>query len=414
MDKEKLALRGGKSIRISPFPAWPVLGNEDKKAVEEVLESGKLTCLTGQKVREFEDKFADYHGVKHAIAVSSGTSAIHIALAAARIGPGDEVVVPAHTFIGTVTPVLHQNAIPVFADIDLNTFNIKSESIGKVITEKTKAIIPVHLNGHPAEMDEIMEIAKEHKLIVIEDACQAHGAKYKGRKVGTIGDLGCFSFWEDKIITTGGEGGMIITNNDELAERARFIRHHGETETKKGEERKYYHSMLGYNYRMTEMQAAIGLVQFSKLDSYLEKRRENAAYLTEHLKKFAQIEPPLVKSYVKHSYYKYICRINKNKFEVPIEEFIKAVSVEGIPISRRYPIPIHLQPVFTEKKGYGNVHCPFACPLYGIQREYKKDLCPNAERLSDELFTLLVHPTVNQKDLDDIILAIEKVIKGLS
>jgi len=414
MSKEKLALKGGQPVRTSPFPTWPVLGDEDKKAVEKVLESGKLTCLTGQKVKEFEDKFANYHGVKHAIAVSSGTSAIHIALAAAGIGPGDEVVVPAHTFIGTVTPVLHQNAIPVFADVDLDTFNIKPESIKKVITERTKAIVPVHLNGHPAEMNEIMQIAKKHGLIVIEDACQAHGAEYKGRKVGTIGDLGCFSFWEDKIITTGGEGGMIITNNDELAAKARSIRHHGETETKKGEERKYYHSILGYNYRMTEMQAAIGLVQFSKLDSYLEKRRENAEYLTKHLKKFAQIEPPLVKSYVKHSYYKYICRINKDKFKIPIEEFIKAVSVEGIPISKRYPIPIHLQPVFAEKKGYGNVHCPFACPLYGIQRDYKKGLCPNAEKLSDELFTLLVHPTVNQEDLDDIILAIEKVIKGLS
>lgn len=410
MEKEKLALKDGEPIRESSFPAWPLFGNEDKKAVEEVLQSGKLTCLTGQRVREFEDRFADYHGVKHAIAASSGTSAIHIALAAAGIGPGDEVIVPTHTFIGTVTPVLHQNAIPVFTDIDLDTFNIEPESIEEVITKKTKAIIPVHLNGHPAEMDGIMKIAKEHGLIVIEDACQAHGAEYKGRKVGTIGGLGCFSFWEDKIITTGGEGGMIITNIDELAERARFIRHHGETETKKGEERKYYHSMLGYNYRMTEMQAAIGLVQFSKLDSYLKKRRENAEYLTEHLKEFAQIEPPLVKSYVKHSYYKYICRINKDKFKVPIEEFIKAVSAEGIPISRRYPTPIHLQPIFTSLKGYGETRCPFICPLYGQKAVCGKGLCPNAEQLRKELFTLLVHPTLEKKDLDDVILAIKKVI----
>jgi len=311
-------------------------------------------------------------------------------------------------------PVLHQNAIPVFADVDLDTFNIKPESIRKVITDRTKAIIPVHLNGHPAEMDEIMKIAKEHNLLVIEDACQAHGAEYKGRKVGTIGNLGCFSFWEDKIITTGGEGGMIITDDDELAEKARFIRHHGEMETKKGKERKYYHSILGYNYRMTEMQAAIGLVQLRKLDSYLDKRRQNADYLTEQLKRFSQIKPPLVKSYVKHSYYKYICKINKDKFKVPIEEFIKAVLAEGIPISRRYPTPIHLQPIFTEKMGYGKTHCPFVCPFYGIEKGYGKGLCPNAEKLSDELFTLLVHPTITEGDLNDIILAIKKVIKGLS
>lgn len=408
MEKERLALKGGEPLRESSFPAWPLFGNEEKKAVEEVLRSGKLTLLTGQKVKEFEDTFADYHGVKHAIAASSGTSAIHIALAAAGIGPGDEVIVPSHTFIGTVTPVLHQNAIPIFADVDLDTFTIEPESIEEVITKKTKAIIPVHLNGHPAEMDGIMKIAKEHGLMVIEDAAQAHGAEYKGRKVGTIGDLACFSFWEDKIITTGGEGGIILTDNDELAENARRIRHHGETEAKG--ERKYYHSILGYNYRMTEMQAAIGLVQLRKLDFYLKKRRENAAYLTENLKKLPQVEPPLVKPYVKHSYYKYICRINQSRLKVSIEGFVKAVSAEGIPISRRYPTPIHLQPIFTSLKGYGETRCPFICPLYGQKAVYGKGLCPNAEQLRKELFTLLVHSTLERKDLDDVILAIKKVI----
>ena len=281
MGGEQLAIDGGPKVRDKPYPPWPVLDEEDIAAVAEVLRSGRLTQLTGGAVAAFEEGFADWHGAKHCVATNSGTSAIHTVLAALDIGPGDEVIVPAHTFIASATPVLHQRATPVFADVDDRTFCLAPESVAERITDRTKAIIAVHLNGHPADMDALLALAEPRGIAVIEDAAQAHGALYKGRKVGTIGRAGCFSFWEDKIITTGGEGGCVITDDDALAERMRRIRHHGEGPVEG--ERAYYHLELGYNYRMSSMHAATGLVQLRRLDEYLEARRRNAAYLTERL-----------------------------------------------------------------------------------------------------------------------------------
>jgi perosamine synthetase len=360
-------------------------------AVEEVMRSGRLTQLTGGAVAAFEEAFAEWHGARHCVAMSSGTTAIHAALIALGVGPGDEVIVPAHTFIASATPVLHQGATPVFADIDERTYCISPESVAERISERTKAIMAVHLNGHPADMDALLALAEPRGIAVIEDAAQAHGANYSGRKVGTIGALGCFSFWEDKIITTGGEGGCVITYDDGLAERLRRIRHHGEGPKGEGGERAYYHLDLGYNYRMTSMQAATGLVQLRRLDEYLEARRRNAAYLSERLGEIDGIEPPFVADWAVHSYYKYICRL-RPETGFSIAEFVRAVAAEGIPISRRYPTPLPQQPVFS-----------------GIEAGD----CPNAERLAGELFTLLVHPTVGTADLDDVVDAIEKVLVGL-
>ena len=203
----KLAIDGGPRTRDTAFPRWPHLGPEDVSAVAEVLDSGKLTQLTGPAVADFERAFAAWHGAKHCVATSSGTTAIHTALIALRVEAGDEVIVPAHTFIASATPVMHQRATPVFADVDERTYCISADSARELITDKTRAIIAVHLNGHPADLDPLLEIARPRGIAVIEDAAQAHGATYRGRKVGTIGDAGCFSFWEDKIITSGGEGG---------------------------------------------------------------------------------------------------------------------------------------------------------------------------------------------------------------
>ena len=293
---------------------------------------------------------------------------------------------PAHTFIASATPVLHQRATPVFADIDERTYCISPESVAERITERTKAIIAVHLNGHPADMDALLALAEPRGIVVIEDAAQAHGALYKGRKVGTIGRAGCFSFWEDKIMTTGGEGGAVITDDDALAERMRRIRHHGEGPVEG--ERAYYHLELGYNYRMTSMQAATGLVQLRKLDGYIEARRRNAAYLSERLGEIDGIEAPFVAEYAVHSYYKYIGRL-RPETGIDIARFVQAVAAEGVPISRRYPTPLPQQPVF---------------------RGLEAGACPAAERLAGELFTLLVHPTVETVDLDDVVEAIRKVV----
>lgn len=405
--REQLAIDGGPKVRERPYPPWPVLGEEDVEAVAEVLRSGKLTQLTGGAVAAFEEAFATWHaqtgarpgGVQHCVATSSGTTAIHTALAALDIGPGDEVIVPAHTFIASATPVLHQRATPVFADIDERTYCISPESVAERITERTKAIIAVHLNGHPSDMGALLALAEARGIAVIEDAAQAHGALYEGRKVGTIGRVGCFSFWEDKIMTTGGEGGAVITDDDALAERMRRIRHHGEGPLQG--ERAYFHLELGYNYRMTSMQAATGLVQLGKLDGYLEARRRNAAYLSERLGEIEGVEAPFVAKHAVHSYYKYIARLRPEtgidpsarspdgeRLRTGITGFVQAVAAEGVPISRRYPTPLTRQPVF---------------------RGLEAGACPTAERLAGELFTLLVHPTVETADLDDVVAAIRKV-----
>lgn len=407
MATDQLAIHGGPKVRSKPYPPWPVLGDDDLAAVADVLRSGRLSQLTGGAVAAFEEAFAAWHGVRHCVATSSGTTAIHTALAALDIRPGDEVIVPAHTFIASATPVLHQRAVPVFADVDPRTFCLSPESVAERVTARTKAIIAVHLNGHPADLDPLLALAEARGIALIEDAAQAHGALYNGRKVGTIGRVGCFSFWEDKIMTSGGEGGAVITDDDALAERLRRIRHHGEGPAES--ERQYLHLELGYNYRMTSMQAATALVQLRRLDEYLAARRRNAAYLSERLGDpstppasqqaalrtgIEAVEPPFVAPYAVPSYYKYICRLRPDALSTDIREFVRAVAAEGVPVSRRYPTPLHRQPVFRDA-GFGDMPCPVA------------------EQLSGELFTLLVHPTVTTPDLDDAVTAIRKVTQRM-
>jgi len=387
---EKLAIEGGPKTRETPFPPWPLLGAEDGAAVSEAARSGRLTQLTGAYVADFERAFRDWHGAENCIATSSGTTAIHTVLAALDIAPGDEVIVPAHTFIASATPVLHQRATPVFADVDERTFCLSPDSVRERFTDRTRAIIAVHLNGHPADMDALTAIAQDRGIALIEDAAQAHGALYDGRLAGTIGVAGCFSFWEDKIITTGGEGGAILTADDGLADRMRRIRHHGEGPMEG--ERTYYHLELGYNYRMTSMQAAIGSLQLRRLDEYLEARRRNATHLTERLSCLGGVDPPFIADDAVHSYYKYICRL-RPETGIDIARFVAAVAAEGLPISRRYPTPLPQQPVF---------------------RDLPHQPCPIAERLSGELFTLLVHPTATTADMDDYVRAIRKILSGMS
>jgi perosamine synthetase len=409
--EEKLAIKGGTPVRTTPFPPWPNYGEEEILAATEVLQSGKFARQSGSKVNEFERAFADYFGVQHAIAISSGTAAIHVALSALGIGPGDDVINTSHCFIGTATPVVHAGAVPVFADIDPDTFNIDPVSIKEKITPYTKAIIPVHLNGLPADMDPIMEIAREHNLFVVEDAAQAHGALYKGKLVGTIGDVGCFSFWEDKLMTTAGEGGMVIINNDELYQRAKMFHSHGELE-KDGayykSERLYHHTILGYNFRMTEVQAAIGLVQLSRLDGYIKQRRHIAHTLTEGLSSIEGVIPPREPDYTKHVFYKYILKLDRKVIKVPVKRFIDTLAAEGIPCSRRYPTPLHQQPIFVEHSGFGDTTFPFTKPAYKGKTEYGGGL-PNSEQLPEDLVRLVIRPTMSVDDIDDIISAVRKV-----
>jgi perosamine synthetase len=381
------------------------------EVVNTVLQSGKFARQSGSWVSKFEHDFAEKFGVKHAIAVSSGTAALHVALAALGVGPGDEVINTPHCFIGTATPVVHAAAVPVFADIDPRTFNIDPQTIPSRITSNTKAIIPVHLNGCPADMDPISQIAREHNLYVVEDAAQAHGARYKGQMVGSLGDVGCFSFWEDKIITTGGEGGMVITNDSQLANRAKKFHHHGEDRqdgTYYQGERLYFHDSLGYNYRMTEIQGAIGTVQLQKMDQYVSARRKNSHYLAELLANIEGIIPPFEPPDVKHVYYKFIVRLDRDILDIDAEEFVNVLSAEGIQCSRRYPTPLHQQPVFTEKRGFGSTSAPFTPPWHTRDVSYGSG-APVAEQLPRELVRLLMRPTFSEGDIEDIARGVKKV-----
>lgn len=359
----------------------PVFGEEEIDAVKEVLVSGFV--VQAKKVEEFEKQFADYIGVYNAIAVANGTIALDVALKALEIKEGDEVIVPSFTFISTANSVLFQGAKPVFADVDDRTFNINPNDVMEKITNRTKAIIGVHLFGHPFDVKAMQEICEDNGLFLIEDCAQAHGAEYKGRKVGGFGIAGCLSFYATKNITTG-EGGMVTTDSDDIAKICRLLRNHGESQ-------KYYHTMLGYNYRMTDIQAAIGLVQFKKLDVFNEKRIRNAEYLNKHIK-ISGLKLPHRKNGVKHVYHQYAVTIEEG-FPMTRDEFMKYLKKEGIGCEIHYPIPIHEQPLY-QQLGYTdeNVRCPIAT------------------KLSKKILSLPVHPALTEKDLIYIAETINKIL----
>jgi perosamine synthetase len=364
------------------------ISNEEQEEVLKVLKSQMLTLLHGEYVKKFEHDFANYIGVKHAIGVNTGTAALHIAIAALNIGPGDEIIVPPFTFIATASSILHNNAIPIFADIDNKSYTLDPDSVIKTITDKTKAIIPVHLAGISADMDSLIEIAKDNNIYIIEDACQSIGAKFKGKKVGSLGDLGCFSFYPSKNITTG-EGGMIVTNNDELAEQCRLIRHHGEPSW-------YVYNRLGYNYRMTEIQGAIGKVQLKKIDKYIEIRNKNAKYLTKATEKLQGINPPYVPSYCEPAFNYWIGRFQPDLLGLNKTQFI-----EMFPRSKvLYPRPLYETKIFREKVAYPK-GCPWTCPFYGKDIDYTQINLPIVEKVTSEIFALDIHPNITKKDLDE-------------
>jgi perosamine synthetase len=402
-----LAVNGGHPVRTKPYPTWPSYGPEERAAADAVLSSGRFSSLSGTRVREFEAAWQAFQPAKHAVAVSTGTAAIHTALIAAQIGPGDEVVVTPHSFIGSVTPVLHAGAKPVFADIDRRTFNVTAATVANAITPKTRAIIAVHLNGHPAEPDAIARLAKERRLLFIEDCAQAPGAQWDGQLVGTFGDIGAYSFWEDKIMTTGGEGGMLVTNDDQIARRARMALNHGEAPTDENYyagERLYFHEFIGYNFRMTELAGAVGTVQLGRLPGYLRRRRQVAARLTAALTDTPGITTPYVDPRATHAFYKYIILLDRNVISTPVFEFVQALRSEGVPATRRYPTPINKQPIFVEHRGFGRTSWPFDV------NEPSPPEMPVAEGVArDAIQVTVVNPVVSDQDVDDAASAIRKV-----
>jgi len=316
----------------------PVFDEKELEYVTECILSGWVSS-GGKFTKLFEEIMADYCNAKHGIACSSGTTALHSVMLVAGIGTGDEVIVPSLSFIATANAVTYTGAKPVFVDSENETWNIDPSQIEQVITPKTKAIIPVHLYGQPADMDPILEIARKNKLYVFEDAAEAHGAKYKGKTVGALGDAGVFSFFGNKIITTG-EGGMIVTNDDKIAEQSRFLRDHGMSK-----ERRYWHTTLGYNYRMTNLQASLGVAQMEKIDSILQKKKEIAECYSESLKGIPGIIHPPKVDWSDNVYWLYSILINKEKFGTGVERVVKSLGEAGIDTRPVFP-PIHTQPIY--------------------------------------------------------------------
>jgi perosamine synthetase len=380
--------------------AQPFVGEEEVKAAREVILSGKY--ISGEKVKEFEDKFADFIGTKHAVAVNSGTAALHLSLSAFGIGPGDEVIVPPLTFFSTVSSILHQNAIPVFADIDMDNYCLDPEDMKRKITRRTKAVIPVHLYGNSADMSKIINFSKTKGIKVIEDCAQAHGTEFNRQKVGSLGDTGCFSFFATKNMTTG-EGGMITTNDKEIAQRCRLIRNHGMSSRDD-------HILLGYNYRMNEIAAAIGIVQLNRLDQLNQIRICNSKYLIENLKNINWIKVPKLSKNVKHTFFWCPIFIDEEKLNLSVKELISYLKDKNIEVRHRYWKPLYKQKLFIDKSTYPK-ECPFNC-MHSVKRiDYSKIYLSNAEKISGKLIGLPNHPKLSKNDLKYIIKTL-KEIKG--
>ena len=354
--------------------AKPIIGEEEIENVVEVLKSGMIA--QGPKVMEFEEKFANWIGAKYGIATNSGTSALHVALLACGIGEGDEVITTPFTFIASGNAIVYTGATPVFADIDLDTYTIDPDSIENLITDKTRAILPVQLYGQAADMDKIREIAEKHDLKIIEDAAQAHGAEYNGEKVGTFGDMACFSFYPTKNMTTS-EGGMITTNDEELAKKAQMFRAHGASE-------RYHHDEIGYNFRMTDIAAAIGLAQLNVIDEFNNKRISNANYLNEQLKDVEGIVTPKSPDNYKHVYHQYTILVEKGNRD----DWVEFLTNKGIGTGIHYPIPLYNQPIYKK---------------LGIEGD-----CPLAEKAADNVISLPVHPSLTKEDLNLVVDAVKE------
>ena len=361
--------------------AYPLLDVEEKEAVLRVLSSRNL--VQGKKVEDFERLFAEICHVEDAIAVSSGTAALHLALLAHDIGPGDEVITTPFSFAATANVILLVGATPVFVDIEPDTYTLNPELVEAAITDRTKAILPVHLYGHPCDMRHLTQIAALHRLVMIEDACQAHGAEVDGKPVGSFG-TGAFSFYATKNMTTG-EGGMVTTNDPLIAERVRLLRNHGQKE-------RYVHTALGYNLRMTDIQAAIGLVQANKLEQFTVQRIAHASFLTEGLGE--RVQTPVVRPGYRHVYHQYTIRVTENR-----DAWIARLHERGIGTAVHYPRAIHQQPLYLEGFDTFRIGTKSEAPNY----------LPIAETAAQQVLSLPVHPALSREELATIVREVRKL-----
>jgi perosamine synthetase len=424
--KKTPKILGGLKVRNKKFNPRKTMGKSEIQAVIEVLENDNLSSfigapgekfLGGKKVLEFENLWKKKYGFKHAISVNSWTSGLIISVGAVGIEPGDEVICSPYTMSASATSVLFYGGIPIFADIDSNTFNIDASTIEKKITKRTKAILVVHVFGGCADMDEIMKLAKKYNLKVIEDAAQAPGIKYKNKSIGAIGDIGGFSLNFHKHIHAG-EGGMIVTNNDDLAFKAQLIRNHGENYAEKLEVNDLP-NIIGGNYRLTEIQAAIGVEQLKKLNPLIKHRNDLADFLHDELKNIDCLETYIPKFDHEHSYYLFPIKFDENKARVSRSLFVKAVNMEfldaegweSVPLSEGYVKPLYLSPIYQNKIAIGTKGFPFNYNK-DVEYDYTKGLCPIAEKIyfKEMIITPLVREPLLISDMQDLIKAIKKVL----
>jgi dTDP-4-amino-4,6-dideoxygalactose transaminase len=421
---EKLAIDGGAKAVTNTLIRWPQFTDQTIQAVGDVLRSGKVNYWTGPNGMNFERKFAAWQGSKYAISVATGTAALHVALAALGIGPGDEVIVPSYTFIATSFSVVQAGAIPRFADVNLEDHCISVASAEKLVTPRTKAIIPVHLYGNVCDMDQIMAFAKKHGLFVIEDNAEAFGGVYKGRKTGTIGHMGACSFCQNKTFTTGGEGGMVTTEDEELAWQARSFRDHGYDVQKRmnllelEQHLPYIHNRVGWNYRMTEMQSAIGLQELERMDNWnLPTRRRNAHILMDALCNLPQVKyMPIDTAERQNGWFVCAFSLDIDKMNCDIAQFVKAAGAEGCPCWKVFWPQCHTEGAFTNRNAFGRSGFPFTSKEYTdpASVDYSQVEVPNARWHEKNTFTCFAYPTYTVEDMQQIAAGLVKVIKAYS
>jgi dTDP-4-amino-4,6-dideoxygalactose transaminase len=418
----QLALQGGPKAVKDTLPSWPAFDENAIRGVEATLRSGKVNYWTGQRGMEFERRFAEWQGSKFAISTTNGTSALHVGLTALGVGPGDEVIVPSYTFIASSFSIVQAGAIPRFADVNLDDHCLSVASAEPLVNERTKAVMPVHLYGNVADMDAINAFARRHQLFVIEDNAEAIGGVYKGRKTGTLGDIAGCSFCQSKTFTTGGEGGMVTTNNEDLAWLARSFRDHGydvrdrlnllELEQKLS----YIHNLVGWNYRMTEMQSAIGLAELDRIDTWnMPRRRRNAhiimdALADEPLVKFRPIDTPERQN----GWFVLAFSLDLENMRCDIQEFVQAAGTEGAPCWRVFWPQCHTEKAFTERNAFGRSGFPFTSKEYAnpVSVDITRVEVPNALWHQTHTFTCFAYPTFEPHHCEQIGEALKKVIRA--
>jgi dTDP-4-amino-4,6-dideoxygalactose transaminase len=415
---ERLAVDGGEPVRTRPFPTindslGRHVGDEELALLEEVIRSGQLNRNTGKKVAALETAWAEMFGVTHAVASTSGTAAIHVAVGALPLNPGDEIITTPITDWGTIGPILAQGCVPVFADVDPRTYSLNPEEVERRVSGRTRAIVAVHLLGQPCDMDAMRQIARRHDLLLVEDCAQAMLAKWRGELVGTMGDIGSFSLQQSKVISTG-DGGMTIANDETLGTHAALFADKGWARRVRQSGRRE-HRTFGLNYRMTELQGAVALAQLAKAPSFVERRRRAAAVLNEQLAGVPGIETPYVLDGAEPVYWFYLVSLDKAALSVDQPTFTRALRAEGIPITGVHSgEPMYLQEMFQRKQVFGTSHYPFDYAGRNVDDvDYSRGLCPVAEELTDPArsrsFLVPCNEGVTEEDAAEMAAAIRKV-----